>query len=246
MSISDTSSSAPSASSSLSAQQVEDYLRQNPDFLRDVLPGILADMPSVSYQTLAAALPDRPLGDGVADFQSYALRHLRQESDELRVGFIEMIDNAKTNQVLQDCTHRAALRALQADSFAELARVVSDQFPQLLAVDVAMLCFEAGLPKSAAVYVQEVPRGTFDLILGPEAQTCLRPQVDHEPLLYGSHKNLVHSDALVRLPLSASYPSAILVLGSHYPETFFPEQGSDLLTFLADVVSICVDRWVAL
>lgn len=236
---------AHSLTPSVSGEQVEAYLRRYPDFLRTFLPTFLAEHPEITYLSLADTLPERPLGDGVEDFQAHALRHLRREADTLRSAVQELIYNAENSLDLQNRTQQAVLVALSATSFDDLARIVSDEFPSLLDIDSAMLCFEAGLPKAAAVYVQEIPHGGVNHLLGEDHMAALRPVVESEPLLYGSQEGAVRSDALVRLMLPPTLPPGLLILGSRQEETFYPEQATDLLQFLANVVAQCVARWVA-
>lgn len=229
-------------SAPLNREQVERYLRQHPDLLRDALPDLLADHPDITYHTLAATLPERELGRNVVDFQAHSLKHLRQESEVLRVGLEEMMDTARANLWLQSCTHQAVLAVLRADSFTDLARIITDEVPALLRTDMAMLSFEPGLPKNAAVVVQEVPRSFIDSRLGADERFVLRPWVESEPMLYGSNAVGICSDALARLSFGEDLPEGLLVLGSRASENFYPEQGVELFGFFADVVEQCVRR----
>jgi uncharacterized protein YigA (DUF484 family) len=223
---------------------VEAYLRRPPAILSALLPSILADHPELTAETLLAALPEKPADGNVADFQAHALRHLRKELHELKTGAQDLLQNARTNLSIQTRTHEAALAALAAPSFDVLVRTLSDDLPLLLDVDLVMLCIEQGLPKRAAIYVQELSPGAVDRLVGPRALSRLRPDIDAEPALYGSGVGIVSSDALVRVPLSAPLPPALLALGSRRTGTFHPGQGTDLLVFLAAVVGRCLDRWI--
>jgi uncharacterized protein YigA (DUF484 family) len=209
------------------------------------LPSILADNPELVAETLLAALPEKASDGNVADFQAHALRHLRKELHELKSGAQELLQNARTNLSIQTRTHEAALAALAAPSFDALVRVLSDELPLLLDVDMVMLCIEQGLPKRAAIYVQELTPGAVDRLIGSQAFSRLRPNIDAEPALYGSAVGIVASDALVRIPLSAPLPPALLALGSRRAGTFHPGQGTDLLVFLAAVIGRCLDRWIS-
>lgn len=216
------------------AAQVAAFLRANPDFLRDH-PDIAADI-----------LPDRDLGEGIADLQAHTLRALRAEVDTLRDGARELIHNARTNMSIQNRTHDAVLALLAADSFDVFVRAVTDDLPRLLSLDIAQLCFEPGLPKGAAVLVQEVHSGTIDALLPDGAAVRLRSAVgdDPEPGLYGSGSGLVASDAVVRLPLGEGLPPGVLALATRETGTFHPGQATELLTFLAGVTAHGVRRWV--
>ncbi|MGC2857597.1 DUF484 family protein [Novispirillum sp. DQ9] len=224
---------AASAQALPEPHQVAAFLRANPDFLRDH-PEIAAEV-----------LPGRDLGSGVADLQAHTLRALRAELDTMRSGAEELIFNARNNMTTQTRTHDAVLAVLAADSFEVLVRTLTDDLPALLQVDLIMLCFEPGLPKGAAVYVQELQAGAVDRLLGAGNASRLRSLVEEEPALYGSGRGLVASDALVRLPVGGTLPPALLALGSRHAGTFHSGQATELLTFLAAVIGHGVRRWVA-
>lgn len=234
----------PAPENDLSAEQVEAYLRRHPSFVSAFLPGFFTQHPDLMVDALTDALPNREDSGNVADFQTHALRHLREELTSLKAGAQELLQNARTNLSIQTRTHEAALSALRAPAFDALARIISDEMPILLDVDLVMLCVEQGLPKGAAIYVQELHSGAVDRLIGAGADCRLRPEIDAEPALYGSGVGIVQSDALVRLPLSDGLPPALLALGSRRSGTFYPGQGTDLLTFLSGVIASCVDRWV--
>lgn len=215
-----------------SPEEVEAFLRAHPGFLAE-RPALLADI-----------LPPRDLGDNVVDLQVHALRRLRAEMDDLRGGAEELIVNARNNLSVQNSTLDAALALLAADSFDELVRVTSDELPLILRVDLVTLCFEPGLPKGAAIYVQEMPKGSVDRLIGANTTLRLRPRADGDDMLYGAGAGLVRSDALVRLPPIDGLPAGILAVGSRAADTFHPGMGTDLLQFLTAVAAHCVARWV--
>lgn len=216
-----------------SAEEVEAFLRADPAFLAR-RPQLLADI-----------LPERDLGQNVADLQAHALRRLREEMEDLRGGAEELILNARNNMSIQGQTLDGALALLRAESFDQLVRTITDDLPLTLRVDLVTLCFESGLPKGAAIYVQEMPKGTVDALIGANTAHRLRPQVAGDDMLYGAGAGLVTSDALVRLPLTdPDLPPGMLALGSRREGTFHPGMATELLTFLTAVTAHCVERWV--
>lgn len=219
----------------LTAEQVEAYLRRTPEFFEHRL-SLLGEM-------LAERMPPPP-ATGVADFQAHALRALRQEVALLKETVVDLTDTARHNLTFQERTHRAVRAILAAPSFDALVRCVTDTVPALLQVNVVMLCVESGLPKGAAIYVQELQTGATDRLIGHGVTTRLRHHVESEPLLYGSDTTAVRSDALVRLSLGDGLPAGLLALGSRHSGTFSPEQGTELLVFFADVLSATLRRWV--
>lgn len=228
----ETSGAPPSALPS--PEEVEAFLRANPGFLAR-RPDLLADI-----------LPERPLGGNVADLQAHALRHLREEMEDLRSGAEELILNARNNLSLQNQTLDAALALLHADSFPQLVRVITDDLPLRLNLDLITLCVEPGLPAADALYVQELPQGAVDALIGTNTALRLRPRVTGNDALHGAGAGLVRSDALVRLPLAnPALPPALLALGSRQADAFHPGMATDLLSFLTAVTAHCVDRWLS-
>lgn len=219
------------------AAEVVAFLRAHPTFLRDQ-PELLAEL-----------LPARDLGEGVSDLQAHALTRLRREVEELRSGARELIHTARFNMNTQADTHTAVLALLAAESFDALVRTITDDLPRLLKVDLVMLCCETGLPKGAAIYVQELQAGAVKRLMGPGNAVRLRAntQIEKDTLLYGEGSELICSDALVRLPYLEDHglPPTLLALGSRQAGTFHEGQATDLLTFLAAVTAQSIRRWVA-
>lgn len=216
----------------LETSQVEAYLLAH--------PGFLADRPDL----MARLMPARALGDGVVDFQSHALRRLRQDLDEMKTGAEQIIYNARSNLSTQARTHDAVLALLAADSFDVFVRTITDDLPMLLEVDLVVLCIERGLPWALASHVQELPPGTVTRLLGTGISR-LRAETEAEPMVYGSGTGLVVSDALIRVPVGEGLPPALLALGSRREGTFHAGQATELLSFLASVIARCLDRWMA-
>lgn len=216
----------------LSDEQVESFLRGNPDFLRE-RPALLAEI-----------LPDRDSDEAVADFQAHALRRLRRDMEDLKSGTEEVILNARNNMSIQARTHEAVVALLEAESFEALTHVITDDLPRLLDVDLIILCFEQGMPKAAAAYVQEMPEYTVDALL-VGASSLLREVTASESAIYGAASDLVQSDALVRLPMKDTLPPGLIALGSRHTGAFHNGQGTELLVFLATVIAHSVHRWVA-
>jgi uncharacterized protein YigA (DUF484 family) len=70
--------------------------------------------------------------------------------------------------------------------------------------------------------------------------------VEGDAMVFGPGAGLVSSDALLRLSISSTTPTALLALGAREPGQFHPGQGTELLTFLARVVESCIRGWLNL
>lgn len=212
-------------------RQVKAYLREHPEFL------------SNNIALLAELMPDLSPESNVVDLQSAVVRRLRKEVEELKASAKALITTTRSNMSTQERTHQAALAVLDAEGMDSLSRIITDELPVVLQVDVVTIAFEPGLPKPAALYVQELRSGELDAMLGENVAARLREKVEGEQPLYGAGARLVTSDALVRLQPGGGLPEGVLALGTRTEGTFHPQQGTELLGFLARVVEHTVRRW---
>jgi hypothetical protein len=217
----------------LRAEQVADYLARHPEFFE--ANGHL-------FATMAA--PGRWSG-GVVDIQKVMLDRRVEEIEELRNCAVEVIETSRTNMTVQTRTHAAVLALLTAITFDQLLRVVQEDLPLLLDVDVAILAFEAGdrpLAELVSSETRYLKSGAVDELLGEDKDVRLIRDVRDDGTLFGGAAGLVRSAALTRLRPNRTTPAGLLALGSR-SGTFHPGQGTELLQFLARALEACVQRW---
>jgi len=216
----------------LDAQRVANYLRRHPDFFARNAD-VLKDM----------AAPARWSGDDVVDLQRYMVENLRGELDGLRTCTQEVIETSRTNLASQSRTHAAVLSLLAATDLDQLGRVVVDDLPLLLDVDIVVLGFEPGQRGPlVAVEIRGLPAGGTDRLIGAGKDVTLCHEITDDGALFGSASTLVRSGAMARLRPGADLPQGVLALGSRSETAFHPGQGTELLTFLAWVTERCVQR----
>jgi uncharacterized protein YigA (DUF484 family) len=218
--------------------QVVAFLRRHPDFL-------------LRHTELAATLapPSRwPGSDAIVDLQAYMIDRLREEVDRVRGAAEHLIHTSRSNMSTQNRTHQAVLSILSAEDMAGLAQVVADDLAPMLDVDVATLAFEeCGRPLAELTppAILRMPPGSVDRLLGGPDRACgLAEQMPGDPLVFGAGAGLVSSSALVRLAPGGRCPDGVLALGSRHGRTFHSGQGTELIAFLAQVLAVCVHRFV--
>jgi len=235
----------------VSGAAVADYLRRHPDFFTDRL-----DL--LSYMTA----PDRWSDDGVVDMQRFLAERRLTEIDDLRNCAQEVIETSRTNMSVQTRTHAAVLALLSAADPEHLLRIINDDLPLLLDVDVVTLGIEApGSPESgpqavpgkaldellALADVQKLRQGGVDGILGAEENVRLLRDIGNETevgdMLFGAAAGLARSAALARLRPGREVPAGLVALGSR-ESAFRPGQGTELIGFLARVLESCLHRLV--
>ena len=220
----------------LTAEQVETYLRQNPGFLTE-RPDLIAVL----------APPSRWDGGSVVDLQSVMVQRLREESRDLRDAANLLISTTRSNMIVQTRTHAAVMAMLGADNFERLAHVIRHDLPLLLDVDTVALCFESA--SSAPPEISDVrwlPLGSIEKVLGGMNDPFHRliEDVYDDGQVFGEAAGLVKSAALARVQPGNGIPAAMLALGARDRGAFHSGQSSDLLTFLARVTEMCVHRWL--
>ncbi|MDR3441094.1 DUF484 family protein [Telmatospirillum sp.] len=220
-----------SSTGSVSDEQVAAFLHDHPEFLVDH-PELITTL----------TLPARFDAGPVVDLQQHVIGRLREEVEQLRGCAEHLISTSRSNMSTQTRTHEAALALLDAGSMTGLARVVADDLPGLLDVDVATIGFETGEgPSPLMAGILTLPNGLLDRILG-DGEVMLRASTTGDPALFGDGAGLVSSCALVRLTPNG-LPGGVIALGSRNERGFHNSQGTELLSFLARIVEDCVVRW---
>ncbi|MHA1597658.1 MAG: DUF484 family protein [Alphaproteobacteria bacterium] len=226
-------------SGELTDDKIAGYLADNPDFLSRN-PDVL--------KTLTA--PSRWDGNGVADMQKFMLEQLRGEIDNLRDCAQDVIETSRTNMSVQTRVHTAVLALLSANGFAETIKVVTDDLPLLLDIDIAVIGFEPpddrSRPEAAKLMSPDLRHfglGDVEAFVGIGQDVVLMHDVSDDGRIFGEGAGLVHSAAMARLRPGRHTPPGMLALGSR-GNVFYPGQGTELTGFLARVLERSFDRWL--
>lgn len=225
--------------SAIDASQVKAYLRAHPEFLLDHPDAI---------ESLAP--PGRNDGDNVHDLQQFMLRRLNGEVGRLKAQQRKLLEAGRANQAVQAQVHNAALAIVEARSFEHLIHIVTTDLAQILDVDVVTICVEAspektpGRVRTAGVYVLEAHG--VDSRIGQGREVMLANDVPADPVVFGPGAGLVRSQALARLHCSRRSPAGLLALGARDAHKFHPDQGTEMLLFLAGLLGRTIRGWLSL
>ncbi len=214
----------------IDVQEVKSFLHKNPDFFAHN-PELLELL----------EFPPRHDGERVVDLQFEALKRLRAKQDVL-------VDNSRSNMSVQLATHEAVLAMLEARSLDEFIGIIQDEIPILLDIDMAAVALEGGvetIDMSSEGMPVLLPSGEVEKRLGDDDVHLLAATVsgDH---LFGAARDLVRSAAIARLYPSEAMPAGLLILGARNENTFHPQQGTELITFMARVAEILIEKWLEL
>jgi uncharacterized protein YigA (DUF484 family) len=146
----------------------------------------------------------------------------------------------RSNMSIQSRTHGVALALLAAGDVEKLLRVVAEDMPAQLDLDVALLAFEEPAPNLPTGMVA-LPAGMVAAQLGA-GDVMLRAERPADPQIFGDAVSLIRSFALARITIDGC-GAGLLALGSRHERTFHSSQGTELLAFLAQILEDCLSRW---
>jgi hypothetical protein len=223
--------------SSLTAQDVLDYLKGNPSFLQQ-------NPNAVDYLTP----PKNEAGKNVRDFMSFMVERLKTDKERVLESTKEIVENARSNMNNQQRVQKVILRLLEATTFEEFIHIITMDMATMLDTDIATLVVEASgqdIPHILTSGIRVVPPGTIDHWMA-DKNALLQSDITGIEVIYGGGYTLVRSQALLRVDISMNTPPAILAFGSRDPLMFSEGQATDMVSFLARVVERCFRSWLNL
>jgi uncharacterized protein len=218
----------------LREEEVRDWLITHPDFLAN------------NADVLTPLLPTgRATGDGVIDMQSVLVNRLQQKVADLTAVQNEFVKASRTNTHTQDMVHSSVQAILTATSLNHFVHILTQDLPELLEIDVITLCIEDGpvsLPEMTGL--QRLKEGSIERANWRDRNIILRAAAPKSKAIFGPAKDLVQSDALIKLYVPSLHTNAMIAFGSREPEHFQEDQGTDLLTFLSIAMQSCLQMWL--
>ncbi len=193
--------------------------------------------------------PERRQGDGVVDLQRFMVDRLRARVRGLEDEEKRLHDLGAANLASQERTHAAATALLAARSFAHLIEIATQDLPALLEIEASALAVEAGASftrRNEISGVKLLKPGAIDRLVGRERPIALFADTPGSRLLFGPTHSRVRSSALARMEFGPGSPPGLLALGAARPDGYAPDQGTELLAFLARIVAHCIRRWLTL
>lgn len=226
--------------STLTDENVADYLRRHRDFL-------------VRHPQLLQVLtpPDRfgeqPAEGGaeIVDLQGAMVNRLQQDLARAKLNQDALIQSARSNMSSQTQIHDAVLALVEGRDLDHFIHMATQELPLILQVDVVSICIEGpdnSDLKSSGLFL--LADGDVDQLLGEGRNVLLRETASGTERLFGPAAALVTSDALVRLHGTDDMPPALLAIGARESGRFHPGQGTELLGFLAAATARCLQRFI--
>jgi uncharacterized protein len=222
------------AADEITSQSVAAYLIRHPDFLTD-------------HPELMKALtpPSRWSGDAVVDLQRYMVDMLKNELEDLRNCAQEVIETSRSNMSNQTRTHAAVLALIAAGDLDRLMRIITDDLPVLLDVDVAVVGLEGFVMTNGGdAEIRKLAPGDVDRLMKSNQEAVLFSSITDDGSIFAHAGALVRSAAVARLQVEPLQAAGFLALGSRHEAAFHGGQGTELLRFLARVIERCLLRIV--
>ncbi len=217
--------------------QVREYLEAHPEFLSNIAP------------------VKRDLGDGVEDFQYHLLKNLQNSSKTLSQRYDLLVDYCRDNLSAQSQVHNAVLKLMRTRGVEQLLEFLSIDMLSLFDLDVVRIAMESDVPFDTSYGdsnysgIVFVPSGTSDILFSGSRNVLLFADSNQNiPIgfeyIFVDCEDMARSCALLRLELEVMEKNIILALGVRHAERFHAGQGVELLHFLAQVVSLQLDKYL--
>ena len=217
-------------------------------------PDMILDDKDIMRALIAAN--ERTMGENIIDMRGVAMDRLEARLDRLEDTHRAVIAAAYENLSGTQQVHRAILRMLDPMEFEAFLRDLDGEVARILRVDAVRLVLET------AQTGEEPAVGRLGDVLSvgepgdirahlnggrdaPMRQVTLRGIDTGAPRIYGAAAARIRSEACLLLDFGGDRLPGMLVLGAEDPERFGPQQGTDLLAFLAGVFERVMRRWLS-
>ena len=221
--------------SEISATEVADYLRSNPEFLAE-------------FPDLALSLRTPRENGATTQLASYQLDILRDRVRGLESRLRELMTIAQDNEALLQRLHLMALRLLRIGDRREgvlaIAAGLSEDFQ---AEHSRLVLIAPARVDLLAPWLLQWENGDarmqqFGDLWSLSTARCGRIKREQLSCLFGEAAPGIASAALVPL-LGEAGPVGLLAIGSTDEQRFHPGMATDLLTRMGEMIAVALQRW---
>ncbi|EEF78822.1 DUF484 family protein [Methylophaga thiooxydans] len=214
----------------LTNADIEQYLQDHPD--------LFLQQPQLLELLELNASPE-----GTISLAQRQLQRLQEKNQQLNEQLHALIDNAHSNNELQQRVHALCLRLLDApDLKSVIDALVKELKHEFSADDVALRLFYSAdkpqeLPKLSAnvaqLHADDKKLRSFDNLLSKQQPVCGRLTKAQKQILFSGQADQIQSVAC--LPLGHEPCAGLLAIGSHDANRFHADMATDYLSFLGEV-----------
>ena len=199
---------------------------------------------------------NRLYGDNIVDLRGAAMSQLEKRLEKVESNHNDVIALAYENLSGASQIQRAILRLLETNYFPSFIKILSKEFKDILNIEHVSLILETNaanenitLLKSlnpVTILVAENTIKEYLAITGHSISqhVALRTNIYLLHKFYENNSHKILSEALLNLNFDNSNVSGLLILGSKNKAKFAAGQGTELLTFFAQVFERIIARWL--
>jgi len=231
---------------------VKDVIRQT--ILAD--PAVVLDDKDMVRALLGA---DAEGGHNVVDLRGVLIDRLEGKLGKLENTHRDVVAAAYENLAGTHQIHRAVLAVLGPKDFERFLHAVAIELPGIMALDAIKICIEgSGVDAGEALgpegrfrrTILGLPKGGAEAYCGAggtvgSGRVILRKSTRAASLIFLEEGSTIMSEAILELDLGEGRLPALLIFGSRDADRFSPDQGTDLLSFLAAAFSLVLQKWLA-
>jgi uncharacterized protein len=211
----------------ISETDIEQYLRQHPEFFQKHLD--LLEIMQIPH----------PSGTAIS-LISKQLELFRTKHHELENQLVALIDIARENDTSFNRLHQLTLALLEADNLEQVVANLEFALAECFGTDFIAVRIIQEAPDDAAlsnlfVAPNDIGLQHFENILSSSQPKCGRPTSQQARFLFGEQALEVKSCAII--PLAYTHIQAILAIGSREEMRFHYSMGSLFLTQISEIVA---------
>lgn len=213
----------------LSAEQVAEFLRAEPDFFEQHVDVLLNINVAHPHGGRTVSIPERQL---IATREKVRL---------LEGKLAELIQFGEENDALSDKIHALSLKLIDCAAFDQLIDTLYlDLLDNFQVPHVAVRFWDVVPPDAPTPEFQAVSAEVMQFVDAMKTPYCGSHPVYETNLWFGEHAPHLKSYALV--PLKSGRTFGMLLMASENAERFYADMGTMFLTRIGDVLAHCLAR----
>jgi uncharacterized protein len=202
-------------------EEVEDYLREHPDFFES-RPELLAEM-RISHAS----------GNAVSLIE-HQINILRHKNSQLEKKLLDLVDVARDNEHLSTRLHHLALGLLEAENLDAVLSISQELLRNELKADHVSIRL-IGAEDDLHFISEDEATEYFDELFNNHRPVCGRLSAEQKQALFGEQAEEIASSVIV--PLLDPERLGILAVGSLDEQRFHPGMGTLFMGTLGELVS---------
>jgi len=208
----------------LPEEQVAEYLEEHPEFF-DHQPELLSKLRIPHESGRAISLIERQV------------ELLRRQLNEHQHRLDELVRVARENDALHLRMHRLTLQLIDAGTFDEVLNALQDELHDGFRADaVELRLFSASQLEDHLEADAAAPQSKiFQTFFSQSKPICGKMPKEQFCYIFGAEGEEIASAALI--PLRSPGVLGMLAIGSRDPQRFTPNQSTDFLTQLGEIIS---------